>query len=238
MKRFLFFCCTFILSNHFFISYAYADCVILLHGLARSADSMQKLETELNNANYKVVNIDYPSQTADVETLANEAIPRGLQQCAKNEKINFVTHSMGGILVRQYLNQHEIKQLNKVVMLGPPNKGSEVVDKIGNWKFFKWLNGPAGQQLGTDKNSIPNKLGKANFDLGIIAGSSSINLFLSSLIPGEDDGKVSIENTKIDGMNNHLTMPVTHPFMMKNKKVIKQVNYYLQYGKFLKEESL
>ena len=216
-----------------FSCFANADCVILLHGLARSANSMQKMANELEKEGYQTVNIDYPSQKADIETLANEAIPRGLKNCTENKSVNFVTHSMGGILVRQYLSQHEIKQLNRTVMLGPPNKGSEVVDKIGDWHFFKWLNGPAGQQLGTNQNSIPNKLGKVTFDLGVIAGSHSINFILSSIIPGDDDGKVSIENTKIEGMNDHLVMPVTHPLMMNNKKVIQQTVFYLQHGKFL-----
>ena len=230
MNRILFLCWALLFANT-----VKAECVILLHGLARSADSMQKLTTELNNSGYQAININYPSQTADIETLANEAIPRGLQGCADNKLVNFVTHSMGGILLRQYLSQHNIDNLHRVVMLGPPNKGSEVVDKIGHWQLFKWLNGPAGQQLGTDENSIPNKLGKVEFDLGVIAGSNSINWLLSALIPGNDDGKVSISNTKIAGMKHHLIMSVTHPFMMQNKEVIKQVKYYLQHGIFLTE---
>ena len=104
-------------------------------------------------------------------------------------------------------------------MLGPPNKGSEVVDKLGNIPGFYWLNGKAGLQLSTDSDSVPNKLGSADFDLGIIAGTKSINWILSSLIPGKDDGKVSIERTKLNGMNDHITVATSHPFMMKNKKV-------------------
>jgi len=117
-------------------------------------------------------------------------------------------------------------------MLGPPNHGSEVVDKLRDVPGFHFINGDAGMQLGTGKLSIPNTLGKANFDVGIVAGTKSINLILSSLIPSIDDGKVSIESTRLDGMNDHIEMPVTHPFMMKNDSVIAQVVNYLKYGSF------
>jgi hypothetical protein len=122
-------------------------------------------------------------------------------------------------------------------MLGPPNKGSEVVDKLGNFPGFHFINGDAGMQLGTGEMSVPNKLGKANFDVGIIAGTRSINLILSMLIPSTDDGKISIERTKLEGMHDHLEMPVTHPFMMKNDDVIAQVIHYLKNGNFKRENN-
>jgi hypothetical protein len=120
-------------------------------------------------------------------------------------------------------------------MLGPPNQGSEVVDKMANVPGFHFINGDAGLQLGTQSNSVPMSLGAADFDLGIIAGTSSINLILSALIPGDDDGKVSVERTKLSGMNDHIAMSVTHPFMMKNKQVINQVVHYLEHGSFIRE---
>jgi hypothetical protein len=117
-------------------------------------------------------------------------------------------------------------------MLGPPNKGSEVVDKLGEMPGFYQLNGPAGMQLGTGPDSVPNALGTADFDLGIIAGTSSINWMLSSLIPGDDDGKVSVQRARLNGMRGFITLPVTHTFMMKNDAVIQQVTHYLQTGTF------
>jgi hypothetical protein len=59
-----------------------------------------------------------------------------------------------------------------------------------------------------------------------------VNLILSTLIPDKDDGKVSVASTKLDGMNDHIEMETTHPFMMRNEKVIEQVIFYLQEGKF------
>ena len=214
---------------------SYASCVILLHGLARTSDSMAKLEKRLNEEEFHVVNLGYPSREGTIEVLAKRAIDPALRQCAEEKEVSFVTHSLGGILVRQYLHQQKIPNLYRVVMLSPPNQGSEVVDKMSGVPGFNFMNGKAGMQLGTGIDSVPNLLGEAKFDVGIIAGKSSVNLILSYLIPGEDDGKVSVENTKLKGMNDHIVMPVTHTFMMSNKKVIAQTIHYLKFGKFKKE---
>lgn len=222
----------------FLSSLANASCVILLHGLARTVSSMDAMEDVLSDSGYHVVNLGYPSRNFDIETLSEKAIVPAIERCKDGEDINFVTHSLGGILVRQYLTSREIKHLNYVVMLGPPNKGSEVVDKLHAVPGFKFLNGDAGMQLGTGELSIPNSLGPANFNVGIIAGNKSINWILSALIPGSDDGKVSIESTKLEGMNDHVVMSVSHPFLMKNKRVISQVLYYLKNGKFEKSIDL
>ncbi len=211
---------------------AHSACVVLLHGLARSDSSMKKLDIELQKEGFETINVDYPSRDYTIEELAEIAITPALEQCSSHEEINFVTHSLGGILVRQYLSNHAIPKLGRVVMLGPPNKGSEVVDKLKNTPGFHFLNGDAGIQLGTGEMSVPNKLGPAEFDVGIIAGTESINLILSLIIPSTDDGKVSVERTKLEGMNDHIEVKTTHPFMMKNKKVIAQVIHYLKNGKF------
>lgn len=209
-----------------------SSCVILLHGLVRSAKAMEPLSRALDQQGFYSVNEDYPSRHHSIEVLADKAINSALEKCPKGLDINFVTHSLGGILVRQYLSKRSIERLNRVVMLGPPNQGSEVVDKLKHVLGFRFMNGPAGMQLGTDEASVPKTLGGANFELGVIAGTRSINWGLSSLIPSTDDGKVSVESTKIEGMADHIEMSVTHPFMMKNKQVIEQVIFFLRNGSF------
>lgn len=211
------------------------DCVIVLHGLAKSDKTMSEIASKLSANNFKPVNVDYPSTKFPIQQLAAMAIEPALKQCEplkEESNIHFVTHSMGGILVRQYLSDHDIANLGRVVMLGPPNKGSEVVDKYSQFPGFDLITGPAGLQLGTGQMSVPKKLGAVDFDLGVIAGSSSLNVILSTMLPNQDDGKVSVESTKVEGMQDHIIMPVTHVFMMKNNKVIKQVIYFLNYGEF------
>ena len=213
--------------------------VILLHGLCRSSRAMVPMERALSASGYHVLNVDYPSRTAAIAKLSDEAIGRAVADCqqAGALKIHFVTHSLGGILVRSYLSRHTITNLGRVVMLGPPNQGSEVVDKLGFWWVFKKLNGPAGNELGTDTNSTPNKLGPANFCVGVIAGDRSINWINSLIISGRDDGKVSIERTKLAGMADHIVIHATHPFLMRNPMVIKQTIYFLRGGRFQRDSA-
>jgi triacylglycerol lipase len=210
------------------------ECIILLHGMCRTSRSMEAMAHALTQAGYQVTNVDYPSRTDTVGPLAESVIRPVVADCERNgaTQIHFVTHSLGGILVRQYLSQHSVTNLGRVVMLGPPNQGSEVVDKLGGWWLFKKLNGPAGSELGTDKNSVPNKLGSANFCVGIIAGNRSINWINSLLIPGPDDGKVAVAKTKLAGMTDWIELPTTHPLMMKNQTVIAQTISFLRTGKF------
>jgi len=208
--------------------------VILLHGLCRSGRSMIPMGQSLASAGYQVINMEYPSRSASIEKLSDDAIGRAVADCQKKgaTTIDFVTHSLGGIMVRSYLARHTIPNLGRVVMLGPPNQGSEVVDKLGSWWLFHAINGPAGNELGTGPDSTPNRLGPANFCLGIIAGDRSINWINSLLIPGPDDGKVSVERTKLAGMKDHLVIHAMHPTLMLNQTIIKQTIHFLQHGTF------
>ncbi|PCJ30410.1 MAG: alpha/beta hydrolase [Gammaproteobacteria bacterium] len=208
--------------------------VILIHGLIRSSRSMKKLAIALEDEGYSTINVDYPSNQFSIEQLAVETINKALALCPKNAIIHFVTHSLGGILVRQYLSEHSIDNLGRVVMLGPPNKGSEIVDNLSSFPGFKLINGPAGLQLGTDEQSVPNKLGPVNFDLGIIAGTRNFSIY-ALMIAKPNDGKVSVESSKIEGMTDHIELAVSHSFMMNNSHVIANVIHFLQSGLFLKK---
>lgn len=217
------------------------ECVILLHGLARTDRSMAKLDKHLKNAGYKTANIDYPSRQKTIEELAYIAVPKGLQACAqdKTTKIHFVTHSMGGIVLRYYLEHEKLTNLGRVVMLSPPNQGSPLVDEIGDWGLYKSINGPAGQQLGTDLNSVPLSLGPVDYPVGIITGNkhSFFDAWAAKLIPGEDDGKVSIEGAKVAGMSDFLVVPYTHSFIMNKKDVLSQSVFFLLNGSFKQNRS-
>ncbi len=208
--------------------------VILLHGLCRSSSSMHAMERALTAAGYQVWNIDYPSRTNTVTNLSEAVLGSAIQNCeqAGATRIHFVGHSLGGILIRDYLARHPLANAGRVVMLGPPNQGSEVVDKLGSWRLFQKINGPAGGELGTSPDSAPNRIGPPNVSVGVIAGNRSINWINSLMLPGSDDGKVSVERTKLAGMTDHVVLRATHPFLMKNKTAIRQTINFLQHGQF------
>jgi pimeloyl-ACP methyl ester carboxylesterase len=211
-----------------------SECVILLHGLIRSSASLNRMRDYLSEAGYQVENWSYPSRRQPIEQLSYGSVPVAAERCRSRggRRINFVTHSLGGILVRYYLAQEPIPNLGRVVMISPPNQGSELVDFWSGMPGYSALNGPVGFQLGTDANSIPLQLGVANFEVGIIAGNHTTNLLFSLLIPGDDDGKVSVEGTKLGGMSDFIVVPEAHSLIMRDPEVMRQVVYFLNTGHF------
>jgi triacylglycerol lipase len=211
------------------------DCVVLLHGLMRSSTSMNTMQRELDAEGYITANIDYPSRDHTVEELAGIAVEDGLTACRANEdigRIHFVTHSLGGILLRQYLSVNEIPELGRVVMMGPPNQGSAAVDELEDVPGFDWLNGPAGRQLGKGEDSVPLALGPAEFELGVIAGNRTIDPITSSVLENPDDGRVSVEDTKLDGMADFVVVEHSHAFMMRMQRTIELTIEFLRTGSF------
>ena len=208
--------------------------VVLIHGLARSAHSFDVMEAALGSAGYRTLNIDYPSREYPVEVLCRDYLAGQVNDFASgtDAPLCFVTHSMGGILLRYMVREGMINLPGRVVMLSPPNKGSEVVDRLGDFWLFKAVNGPAGNQLGTGQDQLPVALGPVPFELGVITGTRTINFFLSALIPGPDDGKVSVGSASVEGMADFRVLPVTHPFIMKNKTAIQQALFFLGNGRF------
>jgi len=207
--------------------------VIILHGIARSKSHMQELADYLSDQNYDVINIDYPSTDHNLEGLTKILKKEISQKVTEDKKVNFVGYSMGGLMVRIILNEQDYKNMGRVVQLATPNKGSEVSDFLENNWLYKKIYGPAGAQLTTNQKQIKNLLNdKIDYELGIIAGNFTIDPISSSIIPGNDDGKVSIESTKLKGMKDHIVVSASHTFFPSNKEVKQQTLYFLKNGKF------
>ncbi len=214
------------------------ECVVLLHGLNRSWRAMRPMAAALQKAGFTTANVDYPSQSGRLEELAPLAVNIGLSECRESGavQIHFVTHSLGGILLR-YQNKHSpIPDLGRVVMLGPPNQGSELIDKTRDWPGFELLAGEVGAQMGTDIDGMPSRLGPVDFELGVIAGTGTINVFASAMLPDPDDGKVSVARTQIEGMDDFLIVGNSHAFMMRSDVVIRNTEWFLRNGEFLAED--
>ncbi len=206
--------------------------IVLLHGLARTSLSMARLGRFLRRQGYMVVNVGYPSRSHPVETLARMAIPPALARLRQQGagRIHLVTHSMGGTLARAFLATEPLPELGRVVMLGPPNQGSELIDALWRYSWFRWFFGPAAGQLSTATDSLPNRLGPAAFPLGIIIGNRSAGWPFAACFPGPNDGKVTVARAHLAGMDDFLTVPCGH--VMNYSLVRKQVAWFLAHGRF------
>ena len=206
------------------------DSVVLLHGLGRTPTSMLVLARRLERAGYNVTNVGYDSRGGSlaehVETLAAEVS----RCCAAASRVHFVGHSLGGLVIRRYLADSPPDALGRVVLLGPPNQGSEMADWFREQPFGHLL-GPAGKALGTSPADIPANLPPPEYEVGIIAGSRSLNPIGSALIPGPDDGMVGVEHAGIEGVPL-IVVPASHTFLMNSRFSAEAVIGFLATGTF------
>jgi len=211
------------------------DCAVLLHGMARSYRSMLAMQDALQKAGYAVANEGYPSRRYAIEKLAPLAVKSGLTECDRlgaTGRVHFVTHSLGGILIRHYAALFEIPRMGRVVMLAPPNQGSAAADRWRVFPGFGWINGPAAYQLGKGADSVPRRLPTPTFEFAVIAGDRSIDPITSAFLDNPDDGRVSVADTRLDGMREFRVVHATHAFMMRNREVIKLTLNFLRHGRF------
>ena len=214
-------------------------CAILLHGITKGSESMAPLAQALIAGGYYVVNLNYPSRKQPIEQLATSTIPRGLAACkqAGAHPINFVAHSMGSLLLRQYYAHHSAAEVHRVVMLGPPNRGSRLGNFLSCIPWIKDLNGPAGKQMGVDARSVPSRLGPIPFATGVIAGTRSFNPLFAAIIEGDDDGRVGLPSTYVEGVCARVTFPVSHGALTDDQRIAPEVIHFLRHGRFTAAEA-
>jgi pimeloyl-ACP methyl ester carboxylesterase len=194
---------------------------------------MAILVSRLENAGFRVVNFGYPSRSEPIEALV-ELLDSEVGQCCNSEAetVHFVTHSMGGVLVRSYLSHRPEEHQGRVVMLSPPSQGSEIIDAFSDSDLLRSILGPAALLLGTDSVGIANQLEPVRFSLGVITGNRSLDPVGSWLIPGPDDGKVSVDRAAVEGAVDFMVLPATHTFIMNRSDVAEQVVHFLRHGRF------
>jgi len=208
------------------------DTVVLLHGLAQSDLSMRLLAMRVRSAGFRVHALRYESTRKEPPALVQDLAGELTECCAEAPRLHFVTHSLGGLLLRAYLAERELPNLGRVVMLAPPNHGSELIDRVAGWWVLRMLFGPIAPQLGTSPESLPNRLPPADFEVGVIAGTRSLNPLGAWLIPSENDGSVSVASARLDGMRDFVTVPVSHTLILLSSAAARQTVAFLADGRF------
>lgn len=207
--------------------------VVLIHGIIRSSKSFGKMGDRLRKEGYAVFGFDYPSTRVSISESA-----RYLKMCLDSlkgiEEINFVVHSMGGLVLRCYLKDNEKPdpRIRRMVMIGVPNQGAGMADQVKDMGAFKFLFGPAGQQLVTDTEGVISSLPIPQFEFAILSGARGTEKGYNPLIPGDDDGTVELERTKLPGAADFVTIPILHSFLMKDPRGIDYTVRFLKTGAF------
>lgn len=192
--------------------------VILLHGLFATRRSMRKLARRIAKAGYAVLNWGYPTLWRSTESHVQRLLPElyRLQADERVRTIHFVTHSMGGILVRSALHELEIPKVQRLVMLAPPNRGSHLTRvSLGP---FAWCC-PAIADLSESPDSLPNRLKiSSQIEIGIIAAAYDL--------------VVPVLNTQLPNQRDHCIVPTSHFSLPQQESTVRHVLSFLQTGMF------
>lgn len=211
------------------------EIIFLLHGIGKGRTDMLAMQSMLRRAGFEVVNWRYPSTQNSLDELA-ELLNQQVLHYAQF-RVSFVTHSMGGIVVRTYLNKYKPANVGRLVMIAPPNQGAYLADLLGDWLPYKLILGPAGQELRQGQNGSCACAGTPTCDFGIIAGGTGKSRGMNPLIPGDDDGTVSVESTKLKGASDFVVLPYAHPVIQMMPRTGRNVTAFLKTGKFLEHTS-
>lgn len=204
--------------------------VILIHGIIRSSKSLDRLREPLEKDGYTVICFDYPSTRVTIEE-SGEHLNSVMKSLDGIEEINFIVHSMGGLVVRASLAKHADKRIKRMVMLGVPNLGAKMADQFKALGLFKTIFGPAGQQLVSGPDAPVSKLPTPQFEFAIVAGARGTDNGFNPLIPGDDDGTVSVASTRLPGATDFMTVPVLHSFLMYSERASNGAMHFIKTGR-------
>jgi triacylglycerol lipase len=210
-----------------------ADRVVLLHGHGRTETAMLLLENSLAGAGFEVHNLGYPSNDESPEGLLAR-IGMEIDACCVRgkQRVHFVGHSLGGLLIRAYLARSRPENLGNVVLIGTPNGGSELADIEEGLPgaMVEWA-GPTAQMLGTGPDDFPASLPPPDYPVGVIAGTRDA-IVTNEWLPLPNDSMVSLESAKLDGMSDFRTFHLTHWGLRNNAEVAEATIRFLREGRF------
>lgn len=210
--------------------------VIFVHGMGRSSKSWPSLSKRVEEAGHLVVGFDYPSTRCSI-TESAEYLAKVIDSLEGVEEIDLVVHSMGGLVARAYLMKHEDARLRRMVMLGVPNLGAEMADRVVAIPLYQWICGPGGCELVTDPDGLIASLPTPEFEFAIVAGGRGTLDGYNPLIPGDDDGTVTVASTRLPGAVDFLMVEgAMHSFLMFNDQVIDATVRFLETGRLREGE--
>ena len=206
--------------------------VVLLHGLARGHGSMAGMARFLRKHGFDTFGRTYPSRRHSIRYLAGE-VTDWVVEHARDRPVSAVTHSMGGVIVR-HLHDPRI-QWQRIVMLAPPNRGSQLAAGLTANAVFRWYYGPAGAELAAG-GQWPAPPGP----FAVIAGTRGLSLLnptsltMARRFPAgvTHDGTVAVDETRLDGMSAFAEVDATHTWIMNDVRARALTLQYLRDGCF------
>ncbi|MDG1896246.1 MAG: alpha/beta fold hydrolase [Fuerstiella sp.] len=208
--------------------------VLLIHGIGRSSKSFAAMGRTLQEDGYTVISFDYPSTRVPIQQSA-EYLHRVIETLDGVESIDIVVHSMGGLVLRSYLQKHTDTRLHRAVMLGVPNNGSQLADFLKNNPLFRMILGRAGQQLVTESDGLIGSLPVPGFEFGVLAGGRGETKGYNPLLPGDNDSTVTVASTRLPGARDFICLPVIHTFLMTDPQAITATRCFLEHGCFSRD---
>jgi len=205
--------------------------VVLVHGIVRSSRSFDALARRLESEGYTTVRFDYPSTRQSIPAAAG-CLAQVIDSLEGIETIDLVVHSMGGLILRCYLRDHSEGRIRRAVLLGVPNHGAQIADRLHTNPLYQAIYGPAGQQLTSDADGLIAELPVPEFEFGVIAGGRGGVKGFNPLLQGDNDSTVTVRSARLKGATDFILLPAIHSFLMSDRHCITAVTTFLEHGRF------